>query len=72
MNPNRPDPLSMSFLTSIRSLRHLRLVNVGFESFIPFTRALAELTLAVDIVVCEMQGASLITHILCMPHLCNL
>jgi hypothetical protein len=67
----KPNPLAASLITSIQSLRHLCLVNVDLKFLLPSlsaARALVDLTLGVDAVHYEMQGASLLAR---MPHLCN-
>ncbi|KAH9988165.1 hypothetical protein BJV77DRAFT_1023227 [Russula vinacea] len=59
-------------MTSIRSLRHLRLVSSSLTPFFPllsFTRALVDLTLSINTVFCLEEGASLLTHLQCIPHL---
>ena len=67
--------LPTPFMTSIRSLRHLRLVSSSLTPFFPllsFTRALVDLTLSINTVFCLEEGASLLTHLQCIPHLRNL
>ena len=65
---------SPSFMTSIQSLRHLRLDGMFLTSVLTFlsvTRSLVDLTLDIDKVFL-MKGASLLTHLQHMPHLRNL
>jgi hypothetical protein len=67
-----PILLASSFLTSIKSLRHLRLANVSLSSLLPLlsvTRALVSLSLLVDGVFWQTGGASLLTHLQHIPHL---
>ena len=62
-----------SFMTSIRSLQHLRVVNMRqLSSFLPIlsvTRALVILDLTVDELFHQSEGASLLTHLQCIPRL---
>ena len=65
---------SPSFMTSIQSLRHLRLEGMLLTSVLPFlsvTRSLVDLTLNIDKVFLT-KAASLLAHIQHMPHLRNL
>ena len=65
---------SPSFMTSIQSLRHLRLERMCLTSVLPFlwvTRSLVDLTLGIN-KVSSMEGTSLLTHLQHMPHLRNL
>jgi hypothetical protein len=67
-----PILLASSFMTSIKSLRHLRLANVSLLSLLPLlsvTRALVSLNLTVDALFWQTGGASLLTHLQCIPHL---
>jgi hypothetical protein len=64
--------LASSFMTSVKSLRHLRLANVRFLRLLPLlsaTRALVYLNLTVDTLLWQTGGASLLTHLQCIPHL---
>lgn len=64
--------LASSFMTSIKSLRRLLLANVHPLSIFPLlsvTRSLVFLTLTVDSLFCQTEGASLLTHLQCMPQL---
>ncbi|KAF8480526.1 hypothetical protein DFH94DRAFT_481290 [Russula ochroleuca] len=68
-------PMSMSLMTSIQSLRHVRLAGKPLTSFFPIlsvTRAIIDLTLNIDTVLCSAKGASLLTHLQYMPQLRNL
>ena len=61
-----------SLMTSIKSLRHLRLANVELSSLFPLlsvTRGLVLLNLTVDTLFCQTGGASLLTHLQRIPHL---
>ena len=65
---------SPSFMSSIQSLRHLRLDHMHLKSVSPFlsvTRSLVDLTLNIEKVFLT-KGASLPTHLQHMPHLRNL
>jgi hypothetical protein len=67
--------LATSLMTSIQSLRHLRLTGASVTSFFPLlsaTRAIIDLTLSFDAVLCLENGESLLTHLQHMPHLRNL
>lgn len=67
--------LATSLMTSIQSLRHLRLTGASVTSFFPLlsaTRAIIDLTLSFDTVLCLENGESLLTHLQHMPHLRNL
>jgi hypothetical protein len=62
-------------MTSIQSLRHLRLAGTSLLSFFPVlsaTRAIVDLTLSIDTVLRLENGESLLTHLQRMPHLRNL
>ena len=68
----QPIFLASSFMTSIKSLRHLRLANVRLSPLLPLlsvTRALLVLHLSVNGLFCSMGGASLLTHLQHIPHL---
>ena len=67
-----PILLASSLMTSIKSIRHLRLADVHLTSFLPIfsvTRALVILDLTVDTLFCQAGGASLLTHLQRIPHL---
>jgi hypothetical protein len=67
--------LATSLMTSIRSLRHLRLTGASLTSFFPLlsaTRAIIDLTLSIDTVLCLENGESLLTLLQHMPHLRDL
>ena len=71
---NYPDPISLptSFMSSVRSLQHLRLNGARLPSLLPLfsaARALTRLVLNVDKVFCPGPEASLLTHLQHMPHL---
>ena len=69
-----PGFLPRSLTTSVGSLRHLRLVGAPFTSLLPLlpvTKALVDLTLDIDKVLCPMTGASLLEHLQHMPQLRN-
>jgi hypothetical protein len=64
--------LASSFMTSVKSLRHLRLANVRLSRLLPLlsaTRALVYLNLTVDTLFWQTRGASLLTHLQRIPHL---
>ena len=64
--------LATSFMTSIKSLRHLRLANVRLSPLLPLlsvTKALVFLELTVDTLFWPTGRASLLTHLQCIPHL---
>ncbi|KAF8480522.1 hypothetical protein DFH94DRAFT_853760 [Russula ochroleuca] len=66
--------LSTSLMTSIQSLRHLRLDGMPLTSLSPLlsvTRSLVDLALSIDRVF-SAEGPSLLTHLQHMPHLRNL
>ena len=55
-----------SLMTSVQSSRHLCLVNVDLKFLLPSllaARTLVDLTLGVDTIHYEMQGASLLTQL---------
>ena len=62
-----------SFMTSIKSLQHLRVFNMQrLSSFLPIlsvTRALVALDLTVDTLFHQSGGASLLTHLQSIPRL---
>jgi hypothetical protein len=66
--------LPTSLITSIQSLRHLRLDGMSLTSISPLlsvTRSLVDLALSIDKVF-SAEGVSLLTHLQHMPHLRNL
>jgi hypothetical protein len=68
----KPILLASSFMTSIKSLLHLRLANVRLSSLLPLlsvTRELVFLRLTVDTLLSQTGGASLLTHLQRIPHL---
>jgi hypothetical protein len=74
MDSLEPIHLATSLLTSIQSLRHL-LVDACLTSALPLllvTRALVDLTLSIDTVICLMEGISILPHLQRMPHLRHL
>ena len=67
--------LSQSFMTSIRSLRRLRLDEVclaSLYSMLSVTTSLVDLTLDIDTLFLLTKGATFLTHLQNMPHLRNL
>jgi hypothetical protein len=75
LNNLEPVLSATSLMTSIRSLRHLRLFHVYppcIFQLLSVTRTLVDLTLLVSSVFYQTNGASLLTHLQHMPHLRNL
>lgn len=72
--PGNVEPilLASSFMTSIKSLKHLRLANVQLSPLLPLlsvTRALVYLNLTIDTLFWQTAGTSFLTHLQLIPHL---